>query len=153
MSPWPRLDSCSKCGQPLDETTRRGNQCPDCVRAYYREWSKTPKAKAKTRRAIARYRQTEHGKRRTKSANLQSDYGITIERFEEMLEAQNNSCAICSTLFTDQIRPHVDHCHDSGIVRGLLCRQCNIGIGLLRDDPLILSAAFDYLELHRSVAA
>ncbi len=148
MSPRPRLENCIKCGNNLCEDTRRnGNQCRECVNAYYREWSKTEKARIKTRRASEKYRQTEHGKRRRRSATLQSDHGISIEQFEQMLEQQNNECSICGKNFTVAVlKPSVDHCHASGRIRGLLCQPCNVGLGWFRDDTEALTKAVEYLE-------
>lgn len=78
---------------------------------------------------------------------LKREYGMTLEEYDRLLEEQGGACAICGT--TDAA-PHdylsVDHCHDSGIVRGLLCSACNKGIGHLRDDPSILREAANYLE-------
>jgi hypothetical protein len=74
-------------------------------------------------------------------------YGITVEHYEAMREQQSDRCAICGT-DDPQSRGgtwHVDHCHDSGIVRGLLCTRCNIGLGQFQDDPARLTAAVAYL--------
>lgn len=82
---------------------------------------------------------------------------LTPERLQELLDQQNNSCAICSTEF-EGYRFAVDHDHSccSGqyacekCVRGLLCLTCNSGIGLLKDDAAIVRKAAEYLE-ERSV--
>jgi hypothetical protein len=78
-------------------------------------------------------------------------FGITEERYDEILVSQNGVCAICRR--PETIRPRgrpsrlaVDHCHDTNAVRGLLCNVCNRAIGLLRDSPLLLRAAAEYLE-------
>lgn len=74
-------------------------------------------------------------------------YGLTIEDYDAMLENQGGSCAICNT--TDPRghgRFHVDHNHKTGVVRGLLCTDCNTGIGSLKDSPEHLRAAAIYLE-------
>jgi hypothetical protein len=62
-----------------------------------------------------------------------------------MLEAQGGVCAIC------QAAPaaHVDHDHETGAVRALLCFNCNGGLGQFKDDPEVLRAAADYVEEHR----
>ena len=69
-------------------------------------------------------------------------YGITLERYREMQEEQLGQCAICGkvsdTLF-------VDHDHASGQVRGLLCRDCNTGVGMFGDCTSNLERAIDYL--------
>lgn len=75
-------------------------------------------------------------------------YGISIERYDEMVAAQCGKCLICN-LVPNSHRLAVDHCHVTGNVRGLLCSQCNAGLGLLRDDPERLRAALRYLEDHK----
>ena len=59
-----------------------------------------------------------------------------------MLIAQSGRCAICTDPMTN---PHVDHCHSSSTVRGLLCTNCNVGLGQFKDDPTRLLAAVAYL--------
>jgi hypothetical protein len=73
-------------------------------------------------------------------------YGITVEDYDAMFEAQNGLCAICGLPpRTPQARLHVDHCRDTERVRGLLCQPCNTAIGLLRHSTAYLSVALQYL--------
>jgi len=72
-------------------------------------------------------------------------YGIEWEQFEEMWEDQDESCAICKTPFKDTSEACVDHSHDTGEVRGLLCNQCNNGLGRFMDNITILQSAITYL--------
>jgi hypothetical protein len=76
------------------------------------------------------------------------NYGIGLDKYEKMFETQNGICAICGLeqQSTRNIRLCVDHCHDTGMVRGLLCDRCNRGIGLLQDDYRILDKASTYLR-------
>ena len=71
-------------------------------------------------------------------------YGLTVDAFNLMLSNQDNACAICY-LVPDK-RLHVDHCHKTSKVRGLLCASCNMAIGLLKDDVNRLQAAINYLK-------
>ena len=73
-------------------------------------------------------------------------YGITNSDYEVLLQKQNGVCAICGNKNKAGKRLVVDHDHKSGVVRGLLCNTCNIGIGNLRDDPSILQKALAYLR-------
>lgn len=73
-------------------------------------------------------------------------YGITKADFEHLLEKQKHACYICQKPFTELLRAHIDHCHASKKVRGLLCLHCNTGIGQLRDSPMLLYRALLYLE-------
>lgn len=100
--------------------------------------------KEKVREAHRRYR--EASKDKAAAWHRENKYGITQEQFDAMLEAQNFSCAICgSTKPGGTGGFHVDHCHASGAVRGLLCRTCNIGLGNFRDSPTHLMRAIEYV--------
>ncbi len=78
--------------------------------------------------------------------HLRSRYGMTRAEVETLAEAQGG-CAICGIL-----EPadgwQVDHDHETGEVRGILCRPCNMGLGLFRDDPHSLAQAISYLAAH-----
>jgi recombination endonuclease VII len=99
-----------------------------------------------------RDRQVARAKKRTtreiRARNI-ARYGLSIEAHDSLLATQNNCCAICEGRFTKP--PHVDHCHKTGEVRGLLCSNCNTGIGNLRDDPALLRKALEYLTKLRVV--
>ena len=79
-------------------------------------------------------------------------YGLTIEEFDSLLDAQGGVCAICRSPETYLLasgkdsRLSVDHCHETGVVRGLLCRSCNLVLGHLGDDVKLLEAAIEYLK-------
>lgn len=73
-------------------------------------------------------------------------YGLTPERYAELLERQGGRCAICAAESAGGRGGwHVDHCHETQAVRGLLCHHCNIGIGQFRDRVDLLQAAIGYL--------
>lgn len=74
--------------------------------------------------------------------------GITPAEYDQMLAAQGGRCAICRRAPDENERGRrlaIDHCHDTGRVRGLLCTLCNVGIGALGDDAERLAAAISYL--------
>ncbi|WP_373693328.1 endonuclease VII domain-containing protein [Bradyrhizobium japonicum] len=76
-------------------------------------------------------------------------YGITAEQYAGLLHRQGGRCAMCGTSAAGcrgKGRLHVDHCHDKGHVRGLLCHACNTGIGLLKHDIALLDRAKAYLK-------
>lgn len=82
-----------------------------------------------------------------KDRKLKRAYGISYKEYQIMLEAQNGQCAICGTTDTGKRKAfHVDHDHETGEIRGLLCGNCNSGIGNLRDDVELLKRAIQYLE-------
>lgn len=74
------------------------------------------------------------------------NYGLTRQEFDALVIKQGSKCAICLTTFSTTFDTHVDHCHTTGRVRGLLCNGCNTGLGQFRDNPLFLSSAIDYLK-------
>ena len=82
---------------------------------------------------------------------IQRTYGITAEDYYDMLSSQNGQCAVCKSEEVKNSRISsgklfIDHCHDTGKVRGLLCSKCNHAIGLLNDDVDLLRKAIDYLN-------
>jgi hypothetical protein len=83
--------------------------------------------------------------------HLMREYGVSIEAYNLLLCLQRHKCAVCGK--PEERKMHgkvtplvVDHDHETGEVRGLLCHQCNISLGGFRDDPLILDAARQYLD-------
>ena len=87
----------------------------------------------------------------TRNRHLKRKYGITLDDYNVMLEKQNHCCALCETsepggrwnMFA------VDHCHETGNIRGLLCKRCNIALGELKDDVTILESAIKYINESR----
>lgn len=74
------------------------------------------------------------------------EYGVTKEDYYRMLAAQGGCCAICKRLENKNKLFHIDHNHKTGRVRGLLCKNCNNGIGMLGDSITIIKSAAMYLE-------
>lgn len=70
-------------------------------------------------------------------------YNISQEDFESLLEQQDGRCAICSSVLQ---KPCIDHCHSTSKVRGILCQNCNTGLGMFNDSPSNLRKAADYIE-------
>jgi len=75
---------------------------------------------------------------------LLSKYDISMENYIEMINKQHNKCKSCGCDF-DIKRVCIDHDHETGIVRGLLCNQCNSGLGMFKDNIYSLLKAIDYL--------
>lgn len=78
------------------------------------------------------------GYRRSDKKRRAKAFGLTVDEYNEIM---SRDCEICGGS-----SEHLDHCHTTGIVRGALCRKCNLGIGQFGDDPDILRAAIAYLE-------
>lgn len=88
-----------------------------------------------------------HDKR--KAYILMKQYGITLQQYDELWESQGGKCALCETPDNPgrwgETSLHVDHDHDSDEVRGLLCFNCNAGLGQFKDDVNLLQKAINYL--------
>lgn len=86
-----------------------------------------------------------------KARALRDSFGLSLEQYEEMHDRQNGKCAICGEP-EKQMRNGklkllaVDHCHSTNVIRGLLCTDCNTGIGKLKDSVEILQSAIRYLN-------
>ena len=85
-----------------------------------------------------------------RNQDLIRNYGITYNDYKDMYAEQNGECAICKSHYTlegyKSEKLHVDHCHSTGKVRGLLCHKCNTALGLLKDNTQNLLNAIDYIK-------
>jgi len=117
------------------------------LRRQYRA-ARTPEQHEADKASAREYNKTYHPradiKQRRREHHLTNAYGITLEDYDALLATQGGVCVICHNGTDEPL--HVDHDHTTGKVRGLLCSNCNTGIGLLKDDPVRLRAAADYLE-------
>jgi hypothetical protein len=107
---------------------RYNSECKECSSIYSKKY---------------REAKLDQYKSKSYSRQIKYRYGITKEERDHMLSIQNGLCAICNKDISD--KPYIDHSHDTGRVRGLLCLSCNSGIGSLQDSPEILQKAIDYL--------
>lgn len=121
--------TCGFCGKPIDPAKRRRGPVSYCSRVC-KDWARVASGQA----AIA-----------SKRSYFKTRYRLTVEEVEQLA---NNGCAICGTTVWvgRHARPHIDHDHKTGRVRGLLCTNCNSGLGQFKDDPAILRAAIRYLN-------
>lgn len=119
--------NCSKQFEALMIKVRQGKGLY-CSRECYSEHRASTK---KDKKYLDRMHQKKH------------KYGLTESEYLDMFDEQGNKCAICSTSF-DEVRACVDHSHETGKVRGLLCDKCNKGLGHFNDDPELLSKAIKY---------
>ena len=103
------------------------SRCKPCRSAWYKDYYTRNSDKYRDREIVLRY-------------------GITREQVNDLRSRQKGLCVICDTALAGGRHEHIDHCHDTGAVRGILCSECNTGIGKLGDDPAKLRKAADYLE-------
>ena len=130
-----RIDNkqCVSCAKP---NSNGKDQCDECGSKEYSRYKKS--------------RLTEEGRRREATNQLRHLYGITYEEYEELLAQQGNVCEICQqNKNRDGRRLFVDHDHETGSLRGILCQKCNSILGLASDSPEILRQAANYLEKYK----
>lgn len=118
--------------------------CKPCSRDRQRDYNQRNAAAISERRRARR--QTPEGLRKSRDRDLRRHYGIRLVDLERMIRAQENRCGICETEFTSDKQTHVDHCHRTGTIRGILCATCNLMLGHAKDDQSRLLAAAQYLE-------
>ena len=88
-------------------------------------------------------------KRKCRDRQYRKKYGITLVQHKEILAAQGYECPLCGVeLSSHGTHTHVDHCHESGKIRAILCTNCNRGLGHFHDNVSVLQAAIDYLNHH-----
>lgn len=124
--------------------TGRTGKCKKCLSDY----DKTPKRVADR---LARYAANPDRQWRN---TLKHKFGLTVEQYNTMLLEQNGKCAVCPTKPTPEQRLDVDHDHAccpgkkgcSKCIRGLICRRCNVTLGLVKDDTKLLLSLVSYLN-------
>lgn len=127
--------TCPTCGieQPIANFYTQKRQCRICIRDHQRRF----------RAARPDY---HHGR------NLKQRYGITVDEYHAIIASQNFACAICEVEIPDKLeykgkRPvAVDHNHETGEVRGILCSSCNLVLGYARENTHTLYKAIVYLS-------
>jgi hypothetical protein len=164
------MKQCKKCGasKPLDDFyraagTRDGHRgdCKACSsedkrRRYLantqaaidrvRRWQQAnPERVNATQRAR---RAKPEAKLRERAGHLMRKYGMTIEQYDAMLEAQGGGCFICGRPPREDISLHVGHDHSTGKVRGILCFCCNNALADFQEDPELLKKAATYVSWH-----
>ena len=114
----------------------------ETTRKYQSQWNQSEKAKESRKK----YKHSDRGIFLRKDRWYKIKYGLDYDLVNKMFLAQNNRCALCGDLFTTE-RPYViDHDHETGRVRGLIHRKCNILTGMADDNIQILRLAANYLE-------
>jgi hypothetical protein len=119
-----------------DRVKRWREQNPERYLAKQRAYQGSPAKKAADRRSY-----------------LKRTYGMTVEDYDRMLEAQGGVCAICREPRPEERTLHVDHDHATGEIRGLLCFRCNNAIGDLRESAELACSLAEYLDRDDALAA
>lgn len=137
---------------PLNKTSYnngRSYRCYECNREAVKKSYKKHREKTLIR-TRERYYRTPREKinKSYRKWILSSKFGISIDEYNNLLEIQNGVCAICKN-FNKEKNLAVDHDHETGKIRGLLCSRCNLGIGQFNDNIQLLSDAISYLENYK----
>lgn len=129
--------------------------CPGCKKGLSREKFGKDQSRKDGLHRVCRGCVSERGNRRyhenprkRRNFNLLRDYGITLAEFEEMIRRQDDKCAICEDPLPAGRNSHLDHNHQTGKIRGILCAHCNRSLGGFKECPRRLQAAIDYLRKH-----
>lgn len=110
-----------------------------------RRYMAQPRILARRRKEFSRPDSNRRNKMR--GYNLKRRHGISEAEFEKRLEAQEYKCPICGRDLRED-RPCLDHCHETGKRRAVLCHRCNKALGLFQDSPAMLIKAAEYLRSH-----
>ena len=146
------MKKCSKCGveKPLSEFSKASREkgghrsnCKSCAAAYFQSLPRTEREARAQKTKTWRLKNPERKKASRRKCDLKKKYGITPEEFQQRLSSQGGVCAICQKL---TVRMAVDHCHATGRIRGILCVNCNPGLGKFFDSPELLRRAAGYLS-------
>ena len=105
-------------------------ECKLCQNEYNENWRRANPEKAK-------------------SSQLKTRYGITLSEKQQMIENQKGKCALCSVDLIDLKKTHLDHCHITKKIRGILCQHCNHMLGHAKDNIQTLKNAVQYLSIHK----
>lgn len=138
---------CTKCGRELPSTPEYFHRskigingirpdCKECSTKRSRDWQENNK---------------ERAAKKIKEWYIKNKYNLSLEEVQGLFDRQSGLCNICYEPFiksSGKVSYHIDHCHTTGKVRGLLCGKCNMALGLLREDIQIFKSAISYLELH-----
>lgn len=125
--------------------------CKDCNLTFPEEnfYSKHNNCKScnNKKRLIHKRNNPDKTKAALRKGWYKRKYGLSLEEREELLKSTNYSCAICNRHFdTFERGLHIDHNHETGKVRSVLCPSCNLGLGSFKDDASLLKVAASYLE-------
>ena len=129
----------------------------DSYNAYMRKWrQKNPdKQRENARKSYEKSKRNPEQVKAKRRYHLKKTYGLALEEYEAMFVEQEGVCAVCKFPETAIKRGStksldVDHNHETGKVRGLLCSACNSSLGLLREDPERIIALLEYVEKHNA---
>lgn len=140
------MKPCQEFGWRQERNNYRSD-CLECNRIYNRQLRAAKQADGRLppQKHRSWFRDDQDARQRAlKSNKMKVRYGIDIDEYEAILAAQNNQCATCDREWSKSL--HIDHCHTTNKVRGLLCGRCNPALGLVNEDIKILERMLDYVR-------
>jgi hypothetical protein len=165
---------CGACDKVLTKENcaarvfkKNRGRCRECLAAYQSKWDKNNPDKKKAYKDIRRKERPEEiraydneyyrsalrnnpeYKKRMQHLHRKLKFGMAKDVFELLLKSQNNKCAICHKEF--EKTPCVDHCHTTNRNRGLLCGNCNKGLGHFFEKPEVMMSAIAYIEKYKLI--
>jgi hypothetical protein len=137
---------CKVCKVPFTEENRyseRSYMCKTCEKQYKKDRYQSRQQELAEVQSNRRRADPDKYYATAKASRIRTKYGLEPEDVERMMKEQDGKCAICQAVLDATC---IDHCHDTGMIRGLLCTYCNKGLGFFRDNVQSLAAAIVYLE-------
>lgn len=149
---------CSTCREELPLTFDyfyRSNRekygfeyrCKNCLRLKKKKYQESEQAKTNRNKRDKNRRQSSHGQEMKQRHRLKYKFNLTLEQYDQMVEQQNGKCAICNQIDISGKRLAVDHDHQTGKIRGLLCSNCNLLLGRVESTPELFSKMMKYLSI------
>lgn len=147
------MKSCTKCKnyrpkeQFANDKSRRDGKhphCRQCVKKYdSQRWATDEFREKRYKYQAEKWSSSEKYRTSRRNQRMKLRYGVVPAQRDAMFDAQSGRCAICKRASKKSLQ--VDHCHSTGVFRGLLCGPCNMAIGLMQDDPSRLLSAAEYV--------
>jgi hypothetical protein len=124
--------------------------CSHCkIEKDLSEYYRNPSSKDGLRyvcKPCARKQYKEYYPTRGRDSQLKRTYGITLSQRNELIEQQEGKCKICKVELAGGKHTHIDHDHNTGRIRGILCNHCNVGIGMFKNDKELVHKIIEYLS-------
>lgn len=142
------MKTCSKCSVPKELTEFRVDcgrpraSCRKCEAKWQRD-NRIEDPEGCREKTRAWRKKNPH---KVAAQHRKNQYGITEVQYQALLSSQNHKCAICGDPFKSTYSTHLDHCHKTKKIRGILCVTCNTGLGKFSDCPTLLQKALEYLK-------
>lgn len=148
------MKNCTQCGieKPQSEFYKSAKSknglssiCKSCQKIKSSEYY--IRNKAQIIQKTKKWAESNAEKRKfiARKSHLNKTFNLTEQQVQELKISQNGGCAICKTPLLEGYKTHIDHCHTTGKIRGLLCNSCNRGLGFFKDSIPNLKQAIEYL--------